>query len=75
MMADDVGNILNDNEFFGDIADTPKEGSKQYKKREYLKSSKDKGKLHKWMHERVNKASDETINRAYVAHRQRELSE
>ena len=28
----DVGDILNDNEFFGDIIDTPKEGIEQHKK-------------------------------------------
>ena len=33
----DVGDILNDNEFFGDIVDTPKEGIEQHKKREELK--------------------------------------
>ena len=29
-----VGDILNDDEFFGDVADTPKEGIEQHKKRE-----------------------------------------
>ena len=33
-----VENILNDDDFFGDIVDTPKEGSEQHKKRESLKS-------------------------------------
>ena len=28
----DVGDILNDNEFFGDIVDTTKEGIEQHKK-------------------------------------------
>ena len=42
----DVGDILNDNEFFGDIVDTPKEGIEQHKKREELKSVIDKGKAH-----------------------------
>ena len=32
----DVGDILNDNEFFGDVIDTPKEGIEQHKKREKL---------------------------------------
>ena len=27
----DVGDILNDNEFFGDVVDTPKEGIEQHK--------------------------------------------
>ena len=29
----DVGNILNDDDFFEDILDTPKEGIEQHKKR------------------------------------------
>ena len=32
----DVGDILNDNEFFGNVIDTPKEGIEQHKKREKL---------------------------------------
>ena len=35
---DDVENILNDDEFFGDIVDTPKEDIDQHRKRKYLKS-------------------------------------
>ena len=59
----DVEDIF-DNDFFGDIVDTPKEGIEQHKKREYLKSVIDKGKLgHKWTHGRVDKAGDETINK------------
>ena len=38
----DVENILNDDKFFGDIVDTPKEGIEQHKKRECLKSVIDK---------------------------------
>ena len=46
-----VGDKLNDDEFFGDVVDTPKEGTEQHKKREELKSIIDKGKLgHKWTH-------------------------
>ena len=41
----DVGDISNDNEFFGDIIDTPKEGIEQHIKREELKSVTDKDKL------------------------------
>ena len=63
----DVENLLNDDEFFGDIVDTPKEGIEQNKKRECLKNVIDKGKAHllghKWTHERVDKSSDETINK------------
>ena len=54
----DVGDILNDDEFFGDVVDTPKEGIEQHKKREELKSAIDKGRLYKWTHKRVDKASD-----------------
>ena len=72
----DVENILNDVDFFGDIVDTPKEGIKQHKKRECLKSDIDKGKLgHKWMHGRVDKASYQTINKIYVEYLQHELNE
>ena len=42
----DVGDILNNNEFFGDIVDTPKEGIEQHKKRAELESVIDKGKAH-----------------------------
>ena len=74
----DVGDILNDNEFFGDVADTPKEGIDQHKKQEELKSAIDKGKAHllghKWTDERMNKASDEIINKTYADYKQRELN-
>ena len=72
----DVENILNDDEFFGDAVGTPKEGTEQHKKREYLNSVIDKGKLgRKWTHGRVDRASDETINKIYVEYRQRVLNE
>ena len=75
----DVGDILNDDEFFGDVVDTPKEGIEQHKKRECLKSVIDKGKAHllghKWTHGRVDKASDEIINKTYAEYKQRELNE
>ena len=74
-----VENILNDDDFFGDIVDTPKEGIEQHKKRECLKSVIDRGKAHllghKWTHERVDKASDETINKTYAEYKQCELNE
>ena len=41
----DVGNIFNNDKFFGDVADTTKEGTEQHKKREELKSIINKGKL------------------------------
>ena len=74
----DVENILNDDDFFGDIVDTPKEGIEQHKKRECLKSVIDKGNGHllgKWTNERVDKASDETINKKYVEYKQHEITE
>ena len=75
----DVGDILNDDKFFGDIVDTPKEGIEQHKKRECLKSVMDRGKTYllgsKWTHERVEKASDETINKTYTEYKQRQLNE
>ena len=42
----DVGDILNDDDFFSDVVDTPKEGIEQHKKREELKSVIGKGKSH-----------------------------
>ena len=67
----DVGDISNDNECFGDIVDTPKEGTEQHKKRECLKSVISIGKVHllgsKWTHERVDKANDEAINKTCTA--------
>ena len=75
----DVGDILNDNEFFGDIVDTPNEGIEQHKKRECLKSVIDKGKAHllghKWTHGRADLASDKTINKTYAKYKQGELNE
>ena len=76
----DVGNILNDDDFFGDIVDnTPKEGIEQHKKREELKNVISKGKVYllgsKWTHEKLDKASDETINKTYAEYKKRELNE
>ena len=75
----DVGDILNDNEFFGHVVNTPKEGIEQYKKRECLKSVIDKSKAdllgHKWTHGRVDKASNKIISKTYAGYRQRELNE
>ena len=70
-----VGDILNNDGFFGDVVDTPKKATEQHKKREELKSIIDKGKLgHKQTHKRVDKASDEIINKMYVGYKQRELN-
>ena len=74
----DVENILNDDMFFWDIVDTPKEGIDQHRKRECLKGVIDKGKAYllrrKWTEEKVYKSSDETISRKYAEYRQRELN-
>ena len=74
----DVGDTFDD-DVFGDIVNTPKEGIEQHKKRECLKSVIDKGKGYllgsKWTHERVGKASDKTINKTYAEYKQRELYE
>ena len=65
----DVGEILNDDEYFGDIVDTPKEGIEQHKKWECLKGVIDKGKgqlVGKCTHKRVDKTSDKTIKKKYT---------
>ena len=63
----DVGEILNDNELFGDVVDTPKEGIEQHKKREELRSVIDKGKANllgpQWTHGRVDNASDKIMTK------------
>ena len=71
----DVGDILNDDELFGDVVDTPEKGIEQDKNREELKSAIDRGKLYKWTHETVDKASDKTIRKTYAEYRQREVNE
>ena len=64
------GNILNDDDVLRDTVDTPKEDIGQHKKREELNSYR--GKLgHKWTHERVNKESNEVINKTYTEYKQR----
>ena len=61
------------------IADTPKEGIEQHKKRQCLKGviSKDKGYLlgRKWTQEKVNRASDKIISKTYAEYKPRELNE
>ena len=75
----DVGDILNDNDFFGDVVNTPNECIEQHKKRESLKDVISLGKVHllghKWTHGRVDKASNETINKTYAEYKQLELNE
>ena len=63
-------------DLLNDVVDTPEEGIEQHNKREELKSVIDKGKLgHKWTHKRVDKVSDEIINKTYAEYQQRELNE
>ena len=75
----DVKNILNDDDFFSDIVDAPKEDTEQRRKREYLRSVISRGKVYllgsKWTQGQVDKASDETINKTYALYKQRELNE
>ena len=75
----DVGDILSDDDFFGDVVDTPKEDIEQHKKRECLKSVIDNGKTHllghKWTHGRVDQASDKIIKKTHAEYRQHELNE
>ena len=49
----DVGDILNKNEFFVDVVDTPKECIEQHKKRECLKDVINMGKTHLLGHKRT----------------------
>ena len=42
----DVGNILHDDDFFGDTVDTPKEGIEQHRKLVCLRSVISKGKAY-----------------------------
>ena len=56
----DVKDILNDDDFFGDIVDAPKEDTEQHRKREYLRSAISKGKVYllgsEWTQGKVDKA-------------------
>ena len=69
----DIENILNDDEFFGDAVNTPKEGIQQHRKQECLKSVISKGKAYslgsKWTQEKADKVSDETINKTYAEYK------
>ena len=52
---------------FGDVVDPQKEGIEQHKKLEELKGIIDKGRLgHKRTHKKIDKASDEIINKTYA---------
>ena len=74
----DVENILNDDEFFTDNVDTPEESIEQHKNQECLKGVIGSGKAYllwrKQTHEKLDKASDETINKTYSDYKQCELN-
>ena len=76
---DCVESMLNDDQFFADTVDTPREGIRQHKKGERLKSAISKGKVlggkKQWTHERIDKASSETTNKTYTEYKQRELNQ
>ena len=78
MIMADVGDILNDNDLFEDIVDTPKEEIEQHRKRGWLKDVINMGKTHllgyKWTLERDDKASYETNNKVYALYKQRDLN-
>ena len=70
---------LSDDDFFGDTADTPMEDIEKHRKRECLKTVLGRGKTYllggKQTKEKVDKASDEIINKTCVEYKQRELNE
>ena len=78
-MVADVENTLKDNDFFADTVDTRRKGVKQHRKREFFKGTISKKKVlsnkKQWTHERVDKASDKSINKTYAKYEQRELTE
>ena len=78
MMAD-AENILSNDESFGDTVDTPIEGIEQHRKQECLKSVISTGEAYllgsKWTQEKIDNASNETINKTYTEYKQRELNE
>ena len=74
-----VETILNNDDFFDDIVDTPKEGIEQHRKWEFFKGVISQGKAYligsKWTHKKEDKVSDKTINKTYTEYKQRELNE
>ena len=69
----DAGDVLNNNEIFGDVVETPKEDTEQHRKREELKTRISQGiNGHmKWQ----TRASDEVINKTYSEYKQHKLNE
>ena len=80
-MLSDVENILNRGKIYENTVNSPKESAEKQKIGVCLKGLISKGKMYllggniKWIHERVGKASDETINKAYTTYKQHELNE
>ena len=70
-----VENISNNGELFDYNIDTPKHGKEQRRERECLKDGISKGKVYliggkkEWMHEIVDKTSDESFNKAYAEYK------
>ena len=79
MMAN-AENILNKDEFFAYAVDTPKEAVEQHRKLECLESATSKGKVYllegkkQWTQDKINGASDETINKLDAKYKQQELN-
>ena len=65
--------------FFANTADTRKEGIEQHRKQECLKSVIRKGKVlvnkKQCIQKRIDKASEETINKTYAKYKQHKLNE
>ena len=80
-MKSDVENTLNDDEFFADTVDTPKEAAEQHRKRQCLKGAISKGKnvftrqQQQQAHERVYRANAEINNKVYAKYKRRKLTE
>ena len=68
MMAD-IENIWNNDDFFADRVDTPKEGVEQHGKQERLK-----GAINSSIKQRHKKATNKIINKTYAEYKQRELN-
>ena len=77
----DVENILNNDQFFSEKTDTPKEGVEQDRKQQCLKGVISKREVYslgdkkQWTHESADKAKDKTINKVYAEHKQCEKRE
>ena len=70
----DVENTVSDGQFFANTFDTPKESAEQHIKGECLKGAVSKGKPlsrnKQWTFERVDKTSNNTINKTHAEYKQ-----